>query len=52
MMFRWCVRSSRKRRGVTIGGFNLLAVFLGLSAFIVYSTWAAKQGPHYRLGPF
>jgi hypothetical protein len=51
-MFRWCVRSSRKRRGVTIGGFNLLAVFLGLSAFIVYSTWAAKQGPHYRFGPY
>jgi hypothetical protein len=52
MMFRWCVRSSRKRRGVTIGGSNLLAVFLGLSAFIVYSTWAAMQGPHYRFGPY
>ena len=25
------------------------AVFLGLSAFIVYSTWAAFQGVHYYL---
>ncbi|MGH9733445.1 MAG: succinate dehydrogenase [Candidatus Acidiferrales bacterium] len=29
-----------------------LAVFLGLSAFIVYSTWAALQGNHYRFGPY
>jgi len=29
-----------------------LAVFLGLSVFIVYSTWAALQGQHYRLGPY
>jgi len=29
-----------------------LAVFLGLSAFIVYSTWAALQGAHYRFGPY
>jgi len=27
-------------------------VFLGLSAFIVYSTWAAFQGAHYRWGPY
>jgi len=27
-------------------------VFLGLSAFIVYSTWAAFQGDHYRFGPY
>src|SRR5437764_9155255 len=26
-----------------------LAVFLGFSAFIVYSTWAAFQGNHYYL---
>src|ERR1043165_666277 len=26
-----------------------IAVFLGLSAFIVYSTWAALQGNHYYL---
>jgi hypothetical protein len=29
-----------------------LAVFLGLSAFIVYSTWAAFQGKHYTAGPY
>ena len=29
-----------------------LLVFLGLSAFIVYSTWAAFQGAHYRWGPY
>lgn len=29
-----------------------LAVFLGLSAFIVYSTWAAFQGQHFRFGPY
>lgn len=29
-----------------------LAVFLGLSAFIVYSTWAALQGVHYAAGPY
>ncbi len=29
-----------------------LAVFLGLSTFIVYSTWAALQGHYYRFGPY
>ena len=29
-----------------------LAVFLGLSAFIAYSTWAAFQGAHYHYGPY
>lgn len=29
-----------------------LAVALGLSAFIVYSTWAAFQGQHYFFGPY
>ena len=29
-----------------------LVVFLGLSAFIVYSTWAAFQNGHYRFGPY
>jgi hypothetical protein len=29
-----------------------LVVFLGFSAFIVYSTWAALQGNHYRFGPY
>jgi hypothetical protein len=28
------------------------AVVLGLSAFIVYATWAAFQGGHYRYGPY
>jgi hypothetical protein len=27
-------------------------VFLGLSAFVVYSTWAALQGEHYTHGPY
>ena len=29
-----------------------LLVFLGFSAFIVYSTWAAMQGDHYTYGPY
>ncbi len=29
-----------------------LAVFMGFSTFIVYSTWAALQGNHYRFGPY
>src|SRR5271170_2318443 len=29
-----------------------VVVFLGLSAFIVYATWAAFQGQHYRFGPY
>jgi hypothetical protein len=29
-----------------------LLTFLGLGAFIVYSTWAAFQGEHYRFGPY
>src|ERR1700693_4770034 len=29
-----------------------LLVFLGLSTFIVYSTWAAFQGAHYFLGNY
>ncbi len=29
-----------------------LAVFAGLSAFIVYSTWAAFQGENYTAGPY
>src|SRR5580692_513594 len=29
-----------------------LAIFLGFFAFIVYSTWAAFQGDHYRFGPY
>jgi hypothetical protein len=29
-----------------------LAVFLGLCAFVIYTTWAALQGDHYRFGPY
>jgi hypothetical protein len=29
-----------------------LFTFLGLSLFVVYSTWAAFQGQHYRFGPY
>jgi hypothetical protein len=29
-----------------------IVVFLALSAFVVYSTWAAFQGEHYRFGPY
>ncbi len=29
-----------------------LLVFLGLSAFIIYSTWAALQNEHYAYGPY
>lgn len=29
-----------------------LAIFLGLSAFIGYATWAAFQGEHYTYGPY
>jgi hypothetical protein len=28
------------------------AIFLGLSAFVVYATWAALQGAHYYSGPY
>jgi hypothetical protein len=28
------------------------AVFVGLAAFIAYSTWAAFQGAHYHYGPY
>jgi len=28
------------------------AVFAGLAAFVVYSTWAAFQGDHYHYGPY
>jgi hypothetical protein len=29
-----------------------LVVFLGLGAFVVYSTWAALQNAHYAFGPY
>ena len=32
--------------------FKPLLVFLGLSTFVVYATWAALQGDHYYTGPY
>jgi len=29
-----------------------VATFFGLSAFVVYATWAAFQGEHYHFGPY
>jgi hypothetical protein len=29
-----------------------LLVFIGLSTFVVYATWAALQGEHYTFGPY
>ncbi len=29
-----------------------VVTFLGLSAFVVYATWAALQGHYYRFGPY
>jgi hypothetical protein len=29
-----------------------LSIFVGLSAFVVYATWAAFQGEHYTFGPY
>lgn len=29
-----------------------LVAFLGLSAFIIYATWAAFRGKHYTAGPY
>src|SRR5580704_2017528 len=29
-----------------------LVTFIGLGAFVVYSTWAAFVGAHYRYGPY
>ena len=48
---RWrCGRSARPSRRDP-WWVQPLVVFLGLSAFVVYSTWAAFQGKHYRFGP-
>ena len=29
-----------------------VGVFVGLSLFLIYATWAAFQGEHYTYGPF
>lgn len=50
------VRLSRRSFGQTARRdawwLQPLAVLLGLSTFIVYSTWAAFQGEHYSFGPY
>jgi hypothetical protein len=46
----------RRRFGETarpdVWWLQALAVFLGLSAFVAYATWAAFQGEHYHFGPY
>ena len=32
--------------------FQPAIIFAGLLTFVVYSTWAAFQGEHYRWGPY
>src|SRR5437867_1372188 len=50
------VRLGRRRFGETarrdLWWIQPVGVFLGLSAFVVYSTWAAFQGDHYTSGPY
>jgi hypothetical protein len=50
------VHITRRRAGETmrrdLWWVTPLLTFLGFSAFIVYSTWAAFQGEHYTYGPY
>jgi hypothetical protein len=50
------VRMVQRRWGETarrdVWWIQPLVVFLGLSTFIVYATWAAFQGDHYSYGPY
>ena len=50
------VRFVRRRLGETarrdVWWIQPLVVFLGLSTFVVYATWAAFQGDHYTYGPY
>ena len=50
------VRLVQRRLGETerrdVWWIQPLVVFLGLSTFIVYATWAAFQGEHYTYGPY
>jgi hypothetical protein len=50
------VRFVRRRAGETarhdVWWVQPLLVFLGLSTFVVYATWAAFQGDHYEYGPY
>jgi hypothetical protein len=45
-------RAFGQTRRTDIWWVQPLAVFLGLGAFVVYSTWAALQGTHYTAGPY
>ena len=54
-------RAFGNQRGEVIPGATLrtdawwllpATVFVALGGFIVYSTWAALQGDHYRFGPY
>jgi hypothetical protein len=46
------VRSFGQTSRVGLWWLTPLVVFLGLGAFVVYATWAAFQGVHYRFGPY
>ena len=52
----WPVYDVQRRFGETVRRdywwFQPATVFLALSAFIVYATWAAFQGDHYEFGPY
>src|SRR3990170_8335848 len=52
----WPLRETDRRFGQTARRdawwVQPLLTFLGLSAFVVYSTWAAFQGAHYESGPY
>ena len=52
----WPVYDVQRKFGETVRRdywwFQPAAVFLALSAFIVYATWAAFQGDHYEFGPY
>src|SRR5437660_12660327 len=50
------VRLARRRFGETarrdLWWIQPILVFMGLSTFLVYATWAAFQGDHYTYGPY
>jgi len=46
------VRGWGQTKRVDVWWVQPLVVFLGLSTFIVYSTWAAFQGEFYHFGPY
>jgi hypothetical protein len=46
------VRGAGETKRIDLWWVQPLAVFLGFSAFIVYSTWAACQNDHYTFGNY